>query len=151
MSWRLMAVLAMVCLLAGCSHLKNLVKGDPEIIVIPADRKPEIHGYLNKASEVTGIKLENNDLLWELVPATHYVDGKAAIKELNWPGHTARNVGSYVWLDASEDLIKCKSATCPDGRLGPRTGLHEAARILFTDAGWTKEKYEPEMKRLGLW
>jgi len=147
--WRLMAVLAMMCLLAGCSHLKNLVKGDPEVRVHPASKKSFVWGKIHEVEHVTGLKWGKHD--WDIyyVPATHYQGGRAAITSPDWGIENGKPVGG--WTALLDGTIKTKMAMYSDGRLGPRTLMHELARGVYIDNGYSAIEYEPEMKRLGLW
>ena len=133
-----------VGIMSGCATLFG--GGDPKVTVHPGDRKAEWHGYLNDAARALDMELKADSEVY-FVTATHYPAGYAAIV---MPLADGQLVGG--WTTYNGKRTKTMMAMYPDGRLGTRTGRHEAGRaIMFSNGIGDTPEQDRRLKEAGIW
>jgi len=133
-----------VGIMSGCATLFG--GGDPKVTVHPDDRKAEWHGYLNDATDALGMELKSDSEVY-FVGATHYPGGLAAIV---MPLADGQLVGG--WTTYNGKRTKTMMAMYPDGRLGTRTGRHEAGRaIMYSNGIGDTPEQDRRLKEAGIW
>ena len=133
-----------VGIMSGCATLFG--GDDPEVTVHPGDRKAEWHGYLNDATDALGMELKTDSETY-FVPAAHFPGGLAAIV---MPLADGQLVGG--WTTYNGKRTKTMMAMYPDGRLGTRTGRHEAGRaIMYSNGIGDTPEQDRRLKEAGIW
>lgn len=121
--------------------------GKVKVSSSPSNRNSETWGYIHLAEIRLKMKLKSS-------VKVEYKLGRLNSKGLAFLPcpYSGEERGGWTYPNKKEwEPIKSVMVTYPDGRLGPRTGKHEAARWVIGSNGIWDEPQDKLMKERGLW